>query len=74
MIVRGFLQVDSLGWGSKTTVKCALEFFPSLFFCDYGPPKDGLCIPMNSVSPLSLWQDIISGEGEAAEERELGIL
>lgn len=29
---------------------------------------------MSSVSPISLWQEVISGEGEAADRRELGIL
>lgn len=37
-------------------------------------PQDGLCIPLSSVSPISLWQEVISGEGAAADRTQLGIL
>ena len=38
------------------------------------PPEDGWCIPESRLSPISLWQEVISGEGEAGDRTELGIL
>lgn len=74
--VGAFLQVDSLGWGSKPVVKHAQECSPPLSLSRLWlwASEDGLGIPMNSVSPISLWQEVISGEGEAADRTELGIL
>lgn len=45
-------------------------FCPLPFFLWLWAPEDGLCIPL---SPISLWQEVISGRGEATDRTEFGI-
>lgn len=61
--------------GIKTNGEMCLGifFFPLLFFLWLWAPEDGLCIPLGSVSPISSWQEVISGGGEAADRTEFGI-